>query len=240
MNRRFSTALIALIAFVCASAAVAGGTPPGGRDVCVVDFTVDPSLVTADKGPLGTIGAAAGEARGAAGLQGGPLQRATGILHKAGRKKSPAELAAEVVELYGASLVKGLQERGVSGAKRCKAPTAPDGALFIQGEFLKVDEGNAVREATVGFGTGAPVIEVTGSLTDRAVVPPVLLLQFGGENKDRKLPGGTVTLNPVVMGVKYHLAKGATDKDVKKLADRMAGEIAEFIRKGLNTQYPAQ
>ena len=39
-----------------------------------------------------------------------------------------------------------------------------------------------------------------------------------------------MTLNPVVMGVKYHLAKGATEKDVKRLAGQMAADIADFLQ----------
>ena len=96
-----------------------------------------------------------------------------------------------------------------------------------------------MREATVGFGTGAPDIEIAGSLTDGATTPPTLLYQFGGKNHDRKLPGGAVTLNPIAMAVKYHLAKGATEKDVKKLAVQMAQDIAAFLENVANLP-PAQ
>ncbi len=201
--------------------------PLAKRQLCIFDFRVDPALITTDKGPLGTIGATTGEAREAVGLRGGPLQRATRITDRVGRKKSPEELPAKVVTLYGDSLVEELHTRGVT-ARRCTAPM--QGALLVQGEFLTVDEGNAVREATVGFGTGAPAVEVAGALTDGATLPPTLLLQFGGKNHDRKMPGGAVTLNPVVMGVKYHLAKGATEKDVKRLAGQMAADIADFLQ----------
>ena len=201
---------------------------PGKRTVCVCDFRVDPALVTTDKGPLGTIGAATGEAREAAGLWNGPLQRVTKMQNRLGRKESPEELAAKVVTIFTESLVGELLKQGVA-ATHCAAAGSRRDALFIQGDFLNVDEGNAVREATIGFGTGAPAIEVSGTLTDNTTDPPTMLYQFGGKNHDLKLPGGAVTLNPVVIGVKYHLSKGATGKDVKKLAVQMGQDIAGFL-----------
>jgi Domain of unknown function (DUF4410) len=213
-------------------------TPLIKREFCVLDFHVDPALVSTDKGPLGNIGAVTEEARESAGLRSGPLQRATKILQKTGKKSSPEELAAKVTNYYAEALVGELLKLKIS-AKRCTTTSASSPSLLIQGDFLTVSEGNAVREATVGFGTGAPDIEIAGSLIDGATVPPTLLYQFGGKNHDRKLPGGAVTLNPIAIGVKYYFARGATDKDVKKLAAQMAQDIAAFL-KNSEVQPPGQ
>ena len=221
--RLIESKLLAVLAGICLAVGVLGHAADAAetqelsaRPIAVADFRIDPTLVRTDPGPGGEIGILAERAK-----------RGPGILNR--RKKSPEQVAAEVVTVFGKALVEALAKAGFTAQRNAPGAPFPTQGLVIQGQFLTVSEGNAVKQATVGFGAGAPAIEVAGTLSDLATNPPTTLLQFGGINPQKNMPGGLIMKSPVAMGAKFVLAKDATDKDVKKLAVRMAEDIIKFL-----------
>jgi uncharacterized protein DUF4410 len=132
--------------------------------------------------------------------------------------------------VFSATLVQELGKALVPAKRLPPGASLPQDGWLIRGHFVKVEEGNAAASAVVGFGMGAPHLEVVGDVSDLRTDPPVSFLTFGGTNKTRRMPGGIITKNPYVIAAKFVLAKGATERDVKQLATQMAGEIVTSLQ----------
>lgn len=106
----------------------------------------------------------------------------------------------------------------------------PTRGWVINGSFLEVDEGNRLRRAVIGFGSGATDMEIEVDVTDLSSHPntPFLILSSSGSSGKR--PGAAVTLNPYVAAAKFVLAKNATGKDVTNAAADIAAEIVRYLK----------
>jgi hypothetical protein len=226
--RRNGLAFLLLIACLGVSLAVRDGeaadrefrpTSMPGR-VYVADFDLDPTLVQTESGPLEKL------------RQGGPLAK-LGLLRGGGlssHQQTPEDSARQLTDAFSATLVQELGKASVPAERLPPGAPLPQDAWLIRGQFVKVEEGNAAASAVVGFGMGAPHLEVVGDVSDLRTDPPASFLTFGGANKTRRMPGGIITKNPYVIAAKFVLAKGATERDVKQLATQMAGEIVTSLQ----------
>ena len=188
--------------------------------VYVADFNLDPNLVQTDSGPLGKL------------REGGPLSKLR-LLGRGGlfsHQQTPEDSARQMTNVFSATLVQELGKASVPAEHLLPGAPLPQDGWIIRGQFVKVDEGNAAESAIVGFGMGAPHLEVVGDVSDLRTTPPASFLTFGGTNKTRRMPGGIITKNPYVIAAKFVLAKGATEQDVKQLATQMASEIVTSLK----------
>jgi hypothetical protein len=193
-------------------------TTPG--KVYVADFDLAPDLVQTDDGPLEKL------------RKNSPLPhllplRRGGLLP---HRQTPEELAQQITQTFSATLMQELAKASVPVERSLPGAPLPRDGWIIRGQFSKVDEGNAVESAVVGFGMGGPHIEAAGDVADLSTDPPAAFLTFGGTNKTRKLPGGIITRNPYVIAAKFVLAKGATEREVRELATQMASEIVAYMK----------
>jgi len=143
---------------------------------------------------------------------------------------NPSEKAHQIVETMAESLVQGLGAKGLAAQRlRNIAGSLPREGWLVQGIFTEVDEGNRLKRAVIGFGSGATSMDLQIGISDLASPDPrAPFVVFGTVKDPSKIPGAVVTMNPYVAAAKFVLAKHATDRDVKTTAGKVVEEILRY------------
>ncbi len=112
--------------------------------------------------------------------------------------------------------------------------TFPPTGWLVGGWFTKVDEGNRMMQAVVGFGMGAESADTQVVVSDLAKDPraPFLFIGTATGASGNMLPGGIVSKNPYVIAAKFVISRGATERDVKRQGNAIGEQIAGFIKNG--------
>ena len=187
------------------------GLGPSGppRTVYVEDFSLDYQNLQADEGVRGRVGV---------------LQRVPRVR----QDSDPAEQARKLVNLMAESLVSDLTEAGVPAQRLAAGGVLPADGWLLHGTFVEVDEGNRIRRAVIGFGSGGSYMEVMVGINDLAKNPEAPFIIFGTVTDPSKLPGAVVTLNPYMAAAKFVMEKNATNKDVKKTSKEIVKEVLKY------------
>lgn len=148
--------------------------------------------------------------------------------------ESPGEKAKEIVDSLAQSIVAELEEKNVQ-SKRINAQQPPIPRCWVlEGEFMEYDEGDRLKRAAIGFGSGSSDMQVFIKLTEIAEGNRMVLLDTTMDGKKDRMPGAVITMNPYVAGAKFILTKNAPNRDIKKLGSQIAGRIYDLMReKGL-------
>lgn len=180
--------------------------------IYVSDFELDPANFKQDEG--GITG------------KGSVLPPPPPGLPRLGRKpQDPADEAKKLVRLMSQSLVSELDKAGFTARRLSATETHPAQGLILSGVFTEVDEGNHMRRALIGFGSGASKMALYVTVTD-ASQPDLTLYELSAEKSSGKKPGAVITLNPYVGAVKFVMTKNAPEKTVKKTASLIAAELS--------------
>ena len=179
------------------------------RTVYVEDFVLDYQQVQTDEGVRGRVGA---------------LQRVPRVRPQ----PDPAEHARKLVNLLSESLVADLITAGIPAARIPPGITLPADGWLLHGVFVEVDEGNRVRRAVVGFGSGASHMEVMVGVNDLAKNPEAPFIIFGTVTDPSKLPGAVVSMNPYMAAARFVMEKNATEKDVKNASQEIVRELLKY------------
>ncbi len=205
---------------------MAGPTTPPPR-IWVGDF---PASAGAVKRPGGIIGAAEEIAAerphliGGGGILGGegPLQR---------RTDADRPTAAGVSDELATAIVSGLQAQNLGvPVERVPPGETPTSGWLVHGQLLDVDPGNRAERAVVGFGAGEASTEIEVDVDKLEQGAATRVIQMGGASDSGKMPGAVVTMNPYVAAAKFVLGRQATSRDVQKLGEAVAKEIADQAR----------
>lgn len=170
---------------------------------------------------------------------GGPVRSRLAEL----RGDDPASKARKLVRVLSDSIVTGLNDtglhaealRGQAAWTRDVVPAnvdLPKDGWLVGGWFTKVDEGNRAMQATVGFEMGAEQVEIQVVVSDLAHDPREPFLFSGSETGPHRMPGGLVARNPYAMAARYVLARGATERDVKKQGAAIVQNLVEYLKTG--------
>ncbi|WP_322047704.1 DUF4410 domain-containing protein [Paraburkholderia sp. J67] len=202
--------LLTVVLGAVASTAFAqtGGTAP---IVYVSDFELDDASVTADQNPVDNT------RRFAGGLLPRPLLR----------RDDPHKRASDIVEQMAQKLVADLQHAGLDARRLPVGATPPAQGWLVRGVFLDVDEGNRLRRAIVGFGSGATEVDLAVAIDDLSKQAPAPLYQVIESHSSTSKPGAgaAIALNPYVAAAKFVLARG----DQRKTVERAAGEVSDAV-----------
>lgn len=193
--------------------------PGDGKLVFVQDFDLDAENFKADSSV-------------ASKLPEGPLPRPHIIR---GKKEDPATQAQELVASMSTNLVKDLEKQGFTARRMMPGDAKPSSGWLLRGVFTEVDEGNRVRRAVIGFGSGAAKMSLYVNVSNVAQ-PSQALYEIADKNSSGKMPGAAITLNPIVAGAKFTLEKNASEKTVKKTASQI---VAELVRQMSTSQAAA-
>lgn len=157
-------------------------------------------------------------------------------LHGLRPHTSPAEHARQLVDLMAASLVAELNRAGFQAQRLPSGSVLPPNGWLVGGVFTELDEGNRLKRAVIGFGSGASTMEVQVTVSDLATNPDAPFMLIGTVKDPKKMPGAIVSMNPYVAAGKFVFEKNAPEKDARQAAKKIAAEI----RKASDAQQPQE
>jgi hypothetical protein len=166
----------------------------------------------------------------------GPLEGFRPRIFKGIDQERSVDRAEDLVRLLSQSLVDELNEKGISASRVSTINEFATDGILVQGEFLNLDEGDPLKQAAVGLNTGASKMQIKVMIShlplNESKPDEALDLQSSSASKG---PGGILGLaicgNPYVLAAKFVMAKHTAEKDVRKLASEIAGEIQKYLQK---------
>jgi Domain of unknown function (DUF4410) len=125
--------------------------------------------------------------------------------------------------------VEDLTKKGIAAERLTANSLLPKQGWLVRGVFRKVDEGNRVERAIIGFGSGQTDLEVAGTTDDlSAGTAPTPLYTAQTDATSNKMPGAVVTLNPYVAAAKF-LARRDLDRSAYATAEKIADLIVARV-----------
>jgi len=186
------------------------------RPVVVRDFAFDVAQLHTDEGLMAR--------------REGPAKRILGNLRP---EETPAQKATRLAGVLSETIAKELTALKIPSSREIQDAPLPANGLVVGGQFMQVDEGNRLKRAIVGFGSGSTEVLVQVEVYDLTQSREHPILVYGTGTGSKSTPGAVVSLNPYAMAVKYVLSRNATEKDVRKLGKQIAKDLAQVEAGGL-------
>lgn len=186
--------------------------------VYVADFDLQAAKIQTDSGRPVAL-----ESRGIPEVR--PIRR------RGGGTKDRDALARELVDGLATALVESLGKAGVDARRIAPGAGFPKSGWLVRGVFLEVDEGNRLRRAVVGFGSGKTDLQVQATVDRLTNGPPRPYYQLSSQAASGSSPGAVVLLNPVMAAVRFSRAEGELQRNVQQTASQIASNVAELIRR---------
>lgn len=184
--------------------------PP--RITYVADFALDAENYAGDQGVRGALPGRLG-------------QRLPRLLPR----ENPSARAHQIVETMADSVVQHLVAKGLTAQRLRDTTNLPPEGWLVQGVFTEVDEGNRLKRAGIGFGSGATSMDLQVAISDLASPDPrAAFVVFGTVKDPSQIPGAAVTRNPYVAAAKFVLQKNATARDIQRTAGQIVEEIVKY------------
>ena len=170
------------------------------------------------------------------------VTEAHGMLRQQPTVKDPVErereIGRQVAEVLAVELVEGLRALGftVERASRSDAISGTD--LWVDGQFVNVDEGDKLRRLVIGFGSGGSRVDTRVQLyhgQDRAK-----LMEFTTHSNSSRMPGAAATMGAGA-AISGGVTAGATlgtavisglksyRSDVERMAAASADEAVRYL-----------
>jgi Domain of unknown function (DUF4410) len=138
--------------------------------------------------------------------------------------------AQSLVATMSTSIVEDLAEKGIAAERLPANGLLPKQGWLVRGVFQKVNEGNRVKRAIIGFGSGQTDLDVTTSIDElSAGTAPTPLYTAQTDATSSKLPGAVVTLNPYVAAAKFVLAGRDLDRSTHATAEKIADLVVARV-----------
>jgi hypothetical protein len=187
--------------------------------IYVADFALDPGSMRADSGNLPVAPIAS--------------DQSSDILARLMR--IPVQSSArqrDLLTLMTASLVEDLRDLGLDAyPMRPGEKPPPVNGWLLRGRFTRVDEGNRLRRAIIGFGNGGKQLQLVVSLSDLAQATPRPFCEMSVNAHSRRRPGALLSLDPYVVTARFMLGGLDLDNTVMESAARVARDIARQVRR---------
>jgi hypothetical protein len=183
------------------------------RIVYVADFALDAESYAGDEGVRGAL-----------------PERLGKRLPRLLPRENPADRARKIVETIAESLVQHLKAKGLQTQRlRNTVGKLPLEGWLVQGIFTEMDEGNRLKRAGIGFGSGATSMDLQVAISDLASADPrAAFVVFGTAKDPSRIPGAVVARNPYVAAAKFVLQKNATARDIQRTAEQIVEEIVKY------------
>jgi len=204
----------------CSSASVTGtqnlGAAPAGKPaiVYVADFELQAGNIKKTGSVLTPVG------------RSGPVRN-----FLLGQSDDPQALADRLVNVMADSIVKELAKAGILAFRIEPGTPLPTNGWLVRGVFTEVQQGNRLRRAVVGLGFGGTDLQVETVTDNLSAGAPQPIYQIDTSASSGKAPGAaaTIVLSPLSVPVHFVLTRGDLDKNVKKTAAQIAGEVAQRV-----------
>ena len=160
----------------------------------------------------------------------GPLGRIGQRL--SGASSDPAARARQLVDLMANSLVKELAKAGFNVLRLPPGQSVPAEGWLVRGLFTEVQEGNRLRRAMIGFGSGETDVQVITTIDDLSQGPPQPMYEVATDANSGNKPGAapTLILSPYGAAVRFVMAGKDLDKNVKQTAASIAAQMIKRIQ----------
>lgn len=150
------------------------------------------------------------------------------------KRQDPAVAASKLVSLMSESLVANLQKAGFKAQRLASTEPKPTDGLLVSGVFTELSEGNQMRRALLGFGSGKSKMELFVMLADASAAGHSLYETSAKKSKG-KGPGTVIALNPYAGAAGFVVKFGMTKNAPEKMVQQTAAKIATELAKQLNT-----
>jgi hypothetical protein len=188
----------------------------GHKVIYVTDFDLDPANFKQDKGGI----------TGKGYLIPPPPKS---FLRR--KRQDPETEARKLINLMSDNLVADLQKAGFNAQRLSPAAPKPAVGVLVRGVFTEMNEGNQMRRALVGFGSGKAKMQVYVTAADASSDAP--LYEVLTHESKGKAPGAVIALNPYAGAagfvVKFAMTKNAPEKIVKQTASKISAELTKQI-----------
>lgn len=190
------------------------------RIIYVADFSLDPQSIRVETGvlPLSPVSSEKSD------------ESETLFPRLAGMPVERAVRARELVNLMATSLVEDLRNLGFNAYRLSTNGQAAADGWLVRGTFIRIDEGNRIRRALVGFGDGKTELEVLSSLSDLANGAPRPFCELGMNARSSRGAGAIISFDPYDALGRFMICGLDLDKNVMESAGRIAREIARTIQ----------
>jgi hypothetical protein len=152
------------------------------------------------------------------------------------RKRQAAALeSSHLTTLMSDQIVADLRKAGFDARRLERFEPRPTQGLIVSGVITELSEGNQMRRALLGFGSGNAKMELYVTLTDISGTEK-RFYDVSANKTSMKGPGAVLTLNPYLGAAKFvakfAMTKNAPEKMVKKTASKIATELAKSLNAG--------
>jgi len=154
------------------------------------------------------------------------------------KRQDPATEANNLIRLMSESLIADLQKAGFTARRLSSTEDRPSKGLIMSGVFTELNEGNQMRRALLGFGSGKAKMQLYVRVAD-ASHGDQPLYQTATQKNGGKTPGATIALNPYAGAagfvVKFGMTKTEPEKMVKKTASKITAQVSEQLNGNSST-----
>lgn len=190
--------------------------PTASPVVYLTPFELDAADLTLNSGPRSRVGNLLGNL-----LPSSPLRP----------KSDPATRSAQIVALMTQTLQADLQKNGIDARILPPGSAWPTSGWLVRGVFLSADEGNRLRRAVIGLNSGQAQLQVAAALDALSETgAPAPLYSLTEQQASTPIPGAIVTLNPYVAATKFALDAHDLDAETKRVAQKIADQVAAKVR----------
>jgi Domain of unknown function (DUF4410) len=147
----------------------------------------------------------------------------------------PEESAArerELVKLMSSALVDDLTSAGLNAQLLPSGERFPNAGWLVRGAFVQVDEGNRLRRALIGFGSGATRLRVAVWVSNLALGSSGPFCAIDTSAHSSRKPGAALSFDPYVGAARFVIDGLDLDTNVIQIAATIAHDIAERSRTG--------
>ena len=145
------------------------------------------------------------------------------------QSRDPATEAQNLVNLMAADIVQDLTKAGYKAQRLAATDVRPSEGVWVHGVFTQLSEGNRLRRAVIGFGTGQAKMDLYVTMNDLSQPDQPLYTAATTEESGKK-PGAAITMNPYVAAAKFVMEKNAPEKTIKKTASDISKEIIAHLK----------
>jgi hypothetical protein len=145
------------------------------------------------------------------------------------QSRDPATEAQNLVNLMATDIVQDLTKAGYKAQRLAATDVRPSEGVWVHGVFTQLSEGNRLRRAVIGFGTGQAKMDLYVTMNDLSQPDQPLYTAATSEESGKK-PGAAITMNPYVAAAKFVMEKNAPEKTIKKTASDISKEIIAHLK----------
>jgi hypothetical protein len=194
--------------------------PTAPRMIYVRDFDLKPGIFQAESGIL-PINPISGGVPGAS-----IIPRILGVPEDGGDRER------ELLKLMSSTLVEDLTSAGLNARFLPSGELLPSEGWLIRGAFVQVDEGNRLRRALIGFGSGETRLRVIVWVSDLGHSSSGPFCALGTNTHSSRKPGAALSFDPYIGAARFVIDGLDLDTNVTQVAAQIADDISQRFRTG--------